>query len=240
MGGMDLGLQPVGQTVKELGFRQSKVGCRKSNGSGLNIVGFSKLGISFGDNIGSHVNGKGTELVVVVSNDNKQLGNLFRHPPQTVLDLEKHLVIVFKENSKPCKRKILGVNGDNGSRKEAYIPKAKGLIYKGGTSRSSRKLNRTIRNHRDNFKSVGTTQGKLKEQRGHASLKFPRIFREYNREYKIDIARKKRVNSFKADKIIANMGFQFSNKVKAIDFFGGIWVGWKEKISEEEEALGKS
>ncbi|MBA0850918.1 hypothetical protein Goshw_009509 [Gossypium schwendimanii] len=178
MGGMDLGLQPVGQTVKKLGFQQSKVGCRKRNGSGLNIVGFNKLGISFGDNIGSHVNE----------------GMMMALDRRIVLDLEKHLVIVFKENSKPFKRKILGVNGDNGSRKEAYIPKVKGLIYKSDTSRSGRKLNRTIRNHGDNFKSVGTIHGKLKE-----------------------------VSSFKANKIIANMGFQFSNKVEAIDFFGGIW-----------------
>lgn len=50
------------------------------------------------------------------------------------------------------------------------------------------------------------------------------IFYEYNMEYKPDIISllKTRVNGSKADKIIAKLGFQFSHRVKAIGYVGGI------------------
>lgn len=62
---------------------------------------------------------------------------------------------------------------------------------------------------------------------GCANPKFPRIFREYNREYKPDIVSflETRVSGFKADKIIANLGFKFSHKIEVIGFSRGIWVG---------------
>ncbi|PPR94448.1 hypothetical protein GOBAR_AA26221 [Gossypium barbadense] len=43
------------------------------DGLAKQVNGFIKLGNSFGDNIGTHMNGKGTESVAAVSNDNKQL-----------------------------------------------------------------------------------------------------------------------------------------------------------------------
>ncbi|MBA0585990.1 hypothetical protein Gorai_016746, partial [Gossypium raimondii] len=63
---------------------------------------------------------------------------------------------------------------------------------------------------------------------GCAKTKFPRIFREYNREYKLDIVNllETRVSGGKADKIIASLGFQCSHRVEATGFFGGgtLWV----------------
>ncbi|KAH1096848.1 hypothetical protein J1N35_013769 [Gossypium stocksii] len=58
---------------------------------------------------------------------------------------------------------------------------------------------------------------------GCANSKFPRFFREYNRDHKPDIVSllETRVNGAKADKIIAMLGFQFSHRVEAIGFSGG-------------------
>ncbi|MBA0750499.1 hypothetical protein Gogos_001910, partial [Gossypium gossypioides] len=39
-----------------------------------------------------------------------------------------------------------------------------------------------------------------------------------------------RVNGFKADFIIPNMGFQHSRQVEVVGFSDGIWVGWKGSI----------
>ncbi|MBA0749750.1 hypothetical protein Gogos_003645 [Gossypium gossypioides] len=63
--------------------------------------------------------------------------------------------------------------------------------------------------------------------RGCASVKFPRIFREQNLEYKPDIVSllKPKVSGAKADVIIANLGFQFSHRVEATGYSGGIWLG---------------
>ncbi|MBA0780468.1 hypothetical protein Gotri_004562 [Gossypium trilobum] len=62
---------------------------------------------------------------------------------------------------------------------------------------------------------------------GCASVKFPRIFREQNLEYKPDIVSllKPKVSRAKADVIIANLGFQFSHRVEATGYSGGIWLG---------------
>ncbi|KAL1164432.1 hypothetical protein V6Z11_A06G069800 [Gossypium hirsutum] len=59
---------------------------------------------------------------------------------------------------------------------------------------------------------------------GCASPKFPRIFREYNREHKPNIVSllETRVSGFKVDKSISNLGFQFSHTVEIIGFPRGL------------------
>ncbi|KAA3470000.1 reverse transcriptase [Gossypium australe] len=42
-----------------------------------------------------------------------------------------------------------------------------------------------------------------------------------------------RVSGAKADCIIAKLGFQYSHRVEAIGFSGGIWLGWKGSIRME-------
>ncbi|MBA0804719.1 hypothetical protein Gohar_004287 [Gossypium harknessii] len=58
---------------------------------------------------------------------------------------------------------------------------------------------------------------------GCPNVKFLRIFREYNTEYKLDIVSllKLRVSEAKADVIIANLSLKKSHRVEAIGFFGG-------------------
>ncbi|KAG8479287.1 hypothetical protein CXB51_029072 [Gossypium anomalum] len=70
---------------------------------------------------------------------------------------------------------------------------------------------------------------------GCANIKFPRIFREYDMEYEPDIISllKPRISGAKADKIIAKLGFQYSHRVEAIGFSGGIWLGWKGSVCLE-------
>ncbi|KAL1104839.1 hypothetical protein V6Z11_D04G094200 [Gossypium hirsutum] len=67
---------------------------------------------------------------------------------------------------------------------------------------------------------------------GCASLKFIRVFREYNREHKPDLLSliEMRVNGGKADSIIAKLGFHRSHHVEATRFSGGIWICWKESV----------
>ncbi|MBA0730015.1 hypothetical protein Golax_023015, partial [Gossypium laxum] len=52
---------------------------------------------------------------------------------------------------------------------------------------------------------------------------------KYNKEYKPDIVGLLEGGD-KVDKIIAKLGFHYSHWVKAIRFFGGIWVGWKDRF----------
>ncbi|MBA0603865.1 hypothetical protein Gorai_000030 [Gossypium raimondii] len=63
-----------------------------------------------------------------------------------------------------------------------------------------------------------------KNCQGCASSKFPRIFCEYNQEYKPDIISllENRVSGGKFDSIIASLGFQYSHRVETISFSGGI------------------
>lgn len=70
---------------------------------------------------------------------------------------------------------------------------------------------------------------------GYGNTKFPQIFNEYNREFKHDIVSlfETRVSGGKVDKIIANLGFQYSHRVEAIGLFSGVWVGWKDSVSVE-------
>ncbi|KAK5832639.1 hypothetical protein PVK06_016441 [Gossypium arboreum] len=51
-------------------------------------------------------------------------------------------------------------------------------------------------------------------------------------EYKPDIVSLPEpiVSGAKADKIIAKLGFQYSHRVEAIGFSGGVWLGWKDFI----------
>ncbi|XP_052485201.1 uncharacterized protein LOC105780926 [Gossypium raimondii] len=68
--------------------------------------------------------------------------------------------------------------------------------------------------------------------KGCASLKFIRVFREYNREHKPDLLSliETRVNGGKADSVIAKLGFHRSHRVEATRFSGGIWICWKESV----------
>ncbi|MBA0699332.1 hypothetical protein Goari_000980, partial [Gossypium aridum] len=68
-----------------------------------------------------------------------------------------------------------------------------------------------------------------------ANVKFPRIFPEYNMEYKPDIVSllEQRVSGAKADSIIAKLGFQYSYRVEVIGYFRGIWLGWKDFVRLE-------
>ncbi|KAL1156476.1 hypothetical protein V6Z11_A08G094900 [Gossypium hirsutum] len=71
--------------------------------------------------------------------------------------------------------------------------------------------------------------------RGCARDKFPRIFREYNREHSPNIISllETRVSGSKADNIIAKLGFLNSHCIEAIGFLAGIWIGWKNSIHLE-------
>lgn len=42
-----------------------------------------------------------------------------------------------------------------------------------------------------------------------------------------------RVSGTKADEVIDKLDFQYSHRVEAIGFSGGIWIGWKNTINLE-------
>ncbi|KAH1090331.1 hypothetical protein J1N35_017588 [Gossypium stocksii] len=54
-------------------------------------------------------------------------------------------------------------------------------------------------------------------------------------DYKPDIVSllETRVSGAKADNIIAKLGFQYSHRVEAIGYSGGIWIGWKDTVRLE-------
>ncbi|KAA3464883.1 reverse transcriptase [Gossypium australe] len=66
----------------------------------------------------------------------------------------------------------------------------------------------------------------------HVSRNFIRAFREYNTDDRPDIVclLEPRVSGKKANCIIDQLGFNFSHRVEAVGFSGGIWVGWKESV----------
>ncbi|MBA0729079.1 hypothetical protein Golax_020334, partial [Gossypium laxum] len=68
-----------------------------------------------------------------------------------------------------------------------------------------------------------------------ASSKFPYIFCDYSTDLKPDIVGllKTRVSGDKNDLIIAKLGFEFSYRLEAVGFSGGIWIGWNELICVE-------
>ncbi|MBA0864989.1 hypothetical protein Goshw_007915 [Gossypium schwendimanii] len=80
-----------------------------------------------------------------------------------VLDLGKHSMVIFKETPNPNKGEVLKDRGDDEVGKEVPTPKVRGSSDKGGTSRSGRKLNQTIRNCRDSFKLAGTVHVPLSD-----------------------------------------------------------------------------
>ncbi|PPS16131.1 hypothetical protein GOBAR_AA04453 [Gossypium barbadense] len=80
-----------------------------------------------------------------------------------LLDLEKHLMVVFKETSNLDKGEVPRVGGDDGVGKEVPTSKVRGSSDKGRTSRSGRKLNQTIQNCRGSFKLVGTVHVPLSD-----------------------------------------------------------------------------
>lgn len=67
---------------------------------------------------------------------------------------------------------------------------------------------------------------------GCANSKFPCIFKEYNLDFKLNIVSLlgTKISGRKADEIIAELGFQFSHRVEAKGFSGGIWIGWKNIV----------
>ncbi|MBA0729523.1 hypothetical protein Golax_023304, partial [Gossypium laxum] len=68
-----------------------------------------------------------------------------------------------------------------------------------------------------------------------ASSNFPCIFFYYSRDLKPNIVGllKTRVSRGKNDLIIAKLGFEFSHRLEAVGFSGGIWIGWNELICVE-------
>ncbi|KAA3479952.1 reverse transcriptase [Gossypium australe] len=83
-----------------------------------------------------------------------------------------------------------------------------------------------------NFDSTMTN--KLGEQNGKGcvSRNFLRAFREYNAIHRPHIVClvEPRVSGNKANIIIENLGLNFSHRVEAVGYSGGIWVGWKDSI----------
>lgn len=67
---------------------------------------------------------------------------------------------------------------------------------------------------------------------GCASSKFPRIFREYNMDFQLDIVSllETKVSSRKVDKIIAKLGFHSSHQVEPRGFSSGIWIDRKGTV----------
>ncbi|KAA3476668.1 reverse transcriptase [Gossypium australe] len=73
----------------------------------------------------------------------------------------------------------------------------------------------------------------------HVSRNFIRAFREYNTDHRPDIVclLKPRVSGKKANCIIDQLGFNFSHRVEAVGFSGGIWVGWKDPDRSKRKIL---
>ncbi|KAI9125777.1 hypothetical protein K1719_003195 [Acacia pycnantha] len=63
--------------------------------------------------------------------------------------------------------------------------------------------------------------------------KFPSIFKSLVFNYKPDIfvIVEPRISGPKADKVIKKLGFQFSHRIEATGFSGGIWILWSSNVS---------
>lgn len=64
---------------------------------------------------------------------------------------------------------------------------------------------------------------------------FHRIMKEYIREFNPSVVvlqetRTSSISSHVAERVIKNIGWKFSHRVKACGFSGGIWVLWKEAV----------
>ncbi|MBA0630553.1 hypothetical protein Godav_002640 [Gossypium davidsonii] len=165
------------------------------------------------------------------------------------LDPKRHSAVNFKENS-DHKLKSTGSNNRLGASNILNVlPKGYGLDNKKRSGHNGRTLNKTIHGRGGRFKIAGSSRvphldamnsmakliGEQVEtftDKGCASLKFLRVFREYNREHKPDLISliETRVNGGKADSIIAKLGFHCSHRVEATRFSGGIWICWKESV----------
>ncbi|KAA3469800.1 reverse transcriptase [Gossypium australe] len=57
------------------------------------------------------------------------------------------------------------------------------------------------------------------------------LSREYNEEHRSDIVClvESRASGKKANVIFEKLGFNYSHRVEAMGFLGGIWVGWKDR-----------
>ncbi|MBA0626749.1 hypothetical protein Godav_004354 [Gossypium davidsonii] len=73
------------------------------------------------------------------------------------------------------------------------------------------------------------------DDQGCANPKFPRIFREYSNEFKLDIFSllEPRVSGLKADTIITKLRFERTHWVESVGLLGGIWLGRKDSINVE-------
>ncbi|KAG8503146.1 hypothetical protein CXB51_000967 [Gossypium anomalum] len=87
----------------------------------------------------------------------------------------------------------------------------------------------------DRFNSQSASGQFLKAINGCASSKLVRVFRDYNWEHRLDLISllETRVSGEKANLVIAKLGFHNSHRVEAVDFSGGIWIGWKDSVSVE-------
>ncbi|KAI9128717.1 hypothetical protein K1719_000200 [Acacia pycnantha] len=68
---------------------------------------------------------------------------------------------------------------------------------------------------------------------GAFDTKFPSIFKSLVFNYKPDIfvILEPRIFGTKANKVIKKLGFQFSHRVEATGFSGGIWILWSPRVS---------
>ncbi|KAA3455874.1 reverse transcriptase [Gossypium australe] len=174
------------------------------------------------------------------------------------LNSGRHSAVVFHENKHPNNTAPLtisktGLNLANSSiTRKSFSNKGKGIAKKrnkflqGQTTRfKSNGIQRVSLKESLEQMAVRLTDipkpnldskltNKLGEQSGEGcvSRNFLRAFREYNEEHKPHIVClvEPRVSGNKANIIIENLGFNYSHRVEAIGFSGGIWVGWKDFI----------
>ncbi|MBA0549094.1 hypothetical protein Golob_020150, partial [Gossypium lobatum] len=135
-----------------------------------------------------------------------------------------HSTSSFKENFNPNNvDKYGGIALANGRSGRVG---SKNKVDKEGLVRINRKLNKTIKDRGDQFKYNGNASVSLSNSMNsmYANTKFPQIFYKYNREFKHDIVSlfETRVSGGKVDKIIANLGFQYSHRVEAIGLSSGV------------------
>ncbi|MBA0776878.1 hypothetical protein Gotri_011819 [Gossypium trilobum] len=172
-----------------------------------------------------------------------------------ILNPKNHSAVTFKDTERIKHAKSLENGTTVGRGKGSSFLKGRGSGIK-GIARSSGAISKVIRERKfsgstrvplaDTMNSMAKLissqinleakeEGQSSDEKRCASKKFLRFLREYNREYKSDIIGllETRVSGSKVDLVIASLSFQRSHWVEAIDFSGGIWVGWKETIQVE-------
>ncbi|KAI9100938.1 hypothetical protein K1719_024062 [Acacia pycnantha] len=95
--------------------------------------------------------------------------------------------------------------------------------------------------------SIGAEYGSpvLADPRGAASKGVAAVVRDMKRRYKVDIVviLEPRISGSQANKVIRSWGFNYSRKVEATGFSGGIWILWElnglvvDIIRQEEQFL---